>query len=66
LARPYSLDLRERAVAAGENCRKVAATYKVSVASVVKWSQQFRATRSAKAKRMGRKTALTASGLYVA
>ncbi len=38
MARPYSLDLRERvvaAVAAGESCREVAATYKVSVASVV-------------------------------
>jgi transposase len=48
MARAYSLDLRERvvaAVAAGESCRKVAATFKVSVASVVKWSQRFRATR---------------------
>jgi len=56
MARPYSLDLRERdvaAVAAGESCRKVAATYKVSVASVVKWSQRFRTTGSAAAKRMG-------------
>jgi len=56
MARPYSLDLRERvasAVAAGESCRAVAATFKVSVASVVKWSQRFRATGSAAAKRMG-------------
>jgi transposase len=56
MARPYSLDLRERvvaAVAAGESCRKVAGTYNVSVASVVKWSQRFRATGSAAAKRMG-------------
>lgn len=56
MARPYSLDLRERvvaAVAAGESCREVAATYKVSVASVVKWSQRFRKTGSAAAKRMG-------------
>ena len=56
MARPYSLDLRERvvaAVAAGETCRKVAATFKVSVASVVKWSQRHRATGSAAAKRMG-------------
>jgi transposase len=53
---PYSLDLRERvvaAVAAGESCRKVAATYKVSVASVVRWSQRFRASGSAAAKRTG-------------
>jgi transposase len=56
MARPYSLNLRDRvvaAVAAGESCRKVAATYKVSVASVVKWSQRFRTTGSAGAKRMG-------------
>jgi len=57
MARPYSLDLRERAVsavAAGESCRKVAATFKVSVASVVRWSQRSRASRSAAAKRTGR------------
>jgi transposase len=56
MARAYSLDLRERvvaAVAAGESCRAVAATFKVSVASVVKWSQRFRATGSAAARRMG-------------
>jgi transposase len=56
MARAYSLDLRERvvsAIAAGESCRKVAATFKVSVASVVKWSQRFRATGSAAARPMG-------------
>jgi transposase len=56
MARPYSLDLRERvvaAVAAGATCRKVAEIYQVSVASVVKWSQRFRTTGSAAAKRMG-------------
>lgn len=56
MVRAYSLDLRERvvaAVAAGESCRKVAKTFKVSVASVVKWSQRFRATGSPAAKRMG-------------
>ena len=48
--------LRERVVAAvagGESCRSVAATFKVSVASVVKWSQRFRATGSAAARPMG-------------
>ena len=57
MARAYSLDLRERVVAAvvaGESCRKVAATFGVSVASVVKWSQRFRATGSAAARPMGR------------
>ena len=56
MARPYSLDLRERVVATvatGESCRKVAETYRVSVASVVKWSQRSRSTGSAAAKRMG-------------
>jgi transposase len=56
MVRPYSLDLRERvvaAVAAGESCRKVAETYQISVASVVKWSQRFRASGSVAAKRMG-------------
>lgn len=56
MGRAYSLDLRERvvaAVAAGESCRSVAATFKVSVASVVKWSQRFRRTGSAAARPMG-------------
>jgi len=55
MGRAYSLDLRERvvaAVAAGESCRKVAATFRVSVASVVKWSQRARATGSPAAKPM--------------
>ena len=56
MARAYSLDLRERvvaAVAAGQSCRSAAKTFMVSVASVVKWSQRFRATGSAAARRMG-------------
>ena len=56
MARAYSLDLRERVVAAvvaGESCREVAASFRVSVASVVKWSQRFRATGSAAARPMG-------------
>ena len=58
MARPYSLDLRERVVAAvadGESCRLVAATFKVSVASVVKWSQRFRSEGSPAARPMGGK-----------
>lgn len=56
MVRPYSLDLRERVVAAmdsGQSCRAVAETFGVSVASVVKWSQRFRNTGSAAAKPMG-------------
>jgi Transposase len=46
MARAYSLDLRERVVAAvvsGQSCRLVAKTFMVSVASVVTWSQRQRA-----------------------
>ena len=56
MGRAYSLDLRERVVAAvagGASCRAVAATFKVSVASVVKWSQRYRATGSAAARPIG-------------
>jgi transposase len=56
MARPYSQDLRDRvvgSVASGRTCRATAALFGVSVASVVKWSQRWRATGSAAAKRMG-------------
>ncbi len=58
MARPYSLDLRERvasAVLCGESCRSVSRTFGVSVASVVRWSQRARATGSAAAYAMGAK-----------
>src|SRR4030081_3495205 len=53
---PYSSDLRDRVVASvtgGRTCRATAALFGVSVASVVKWSQRFRATGSAAAYWMG-------------
>ena len=55
MVRPYSLDLRERVVAAaaGRSCRVVAKRFGVSVSSVVKWRQRARATGSAAAKPMG-------------
>src|SRR5882724_10241821 len=56
MARPYSQDLRDRvvgSVTAGRSCRATAALFGVSVASVVKWSQRWRATGSAAAKKMG-------------
>lgn len=65
MARADSLDLRERvvtAVAAGASCRAAAATFKISVASVVKWSQRFRATGSAAARRMGGTRAYALAG----
>jgi transposase len=56
MARPYSPDLRDRvvsSVASGRTCRATAALFGVSVASVVKWSQRWRASGSAAAKPMG-------------
>src|SRR5262245_27947603 len=65
MARAYSLDLRERVVAsvlAGGSCRQVAASFRVSVSSVVKWSQRFRATGSAAAKPMGNRQLRSLAG----
>jgi transposase-like protein len=57
MARAYSLELRERVVAAvadGLSCRALADRFGVSVvASVVKWSQRLRATGSVAAKLLG-------------
>jgi transposase len=56
MARPYSQDLRDRvvsSVASGRTCRATAALFGVSVASVVKWSQCWRASGSAAAKQRG-------------
>lgn len=56
MTRPYSNDLRERVVArvvAGDPVRAVSATFGVSVASVVKWSQRLRRTGSVAPDRMG-------------
>ena len=50
MARAYSDDLRERVAAAvlsGRSGREVAATFGVSVASALKWSQRLRETGSA-------------------
>jgi len=65
MVRPYSLDLRERvvaAVASGQSCRDVAETFGVSVASVVKWSQRLRRTGTAAAKPMGGKRPVLLAG----
>lgn len=61
MARPYSLDLRERVVAmaaAGRTCREVAATFDVAISTVVKWAGRQRMTGSAAAKPMGGKRPL--------
>ncbi|MCA3385543.1 MAG: transposase, partial [Roseomonas sp.] len=49
MTRPYSMDLRERAIArvmAGESVRTVAAALSISAATVVRWSQRYRASGS--------------------
>ena len=56
MARPYSLDLRERVVRrveSGETVRSVAAVYGVSVSCVVKWSLRYRGSGSAAPGKMG-------------
>jgi transposase len=53
MVRAYSLDLRERVVAAvmaGASIRTVASRFEVSETSVVRWSQLFRASGSVAAK----------------
>lgn len=65
MVRPYSLDLRERVVAAvesGQSCRAVAKTFGVGVSSVVKWSQRHRETGTAAAKPMGGKRPVLLAG----
>ena len=56
MTKPYSMDLRERAITrvqAGESVRSVACVLGISPSSVVKWSRRFRATGSAAASQMG-------------
>jgi len=58
MARPYSIDLRERAVAQvarGMSCHQVAALYDLVPSTVVKWTQRLRQTGSVAAKPMGGK-----------
>ena len=47
MVKPYSIDLRERAVAAvveGETTRIATKRFGVAVSSVVNWHQRYRAT----------------------
>jgi len=49
MPKPYSNDLRERAVKtaqSGESCRAVALRYGVAVSTIVKWVQRYRETGS--------------------
>jgi putative transposase len=65
MAKPYSMDLRERAmarVAAGESSAKVAAALKVAVSSVIKWAARQRRLGSVAPGRMGGHRPLAISG----
>jgi len=67
MAKPYSMDLRERAmarVAAGETARTVAAALKVSVSSVIKWTQRQKRTGSVAPGKMGGHRPCLVSGEY--
>lgn len=58
MARPYSLDLRERVVAqvaGGMSCHQVATLNDLVPSTVVKWTQRLRQTGSVAAKPMGGK-----------
>ena len=56
MPRPYSTDLRERAVEAvesGASRRRIAQGFKVGVSSVIRWCQRWSETGSAAPKRSG-------------
>jgi transposase len=56
MAKPYSEDLRVRAVGAvagGLSCRRVASLFGIGISTVVKWVQGWRETGSVAAKPMG-------------
>ncbi len=56
MTRLYSMDLRDRAIArvlAGESVRFVATALSVSAATVVRWSQRYRMSGSAKPGKIG-------------
>lgn len=56
MARPLSIDLRARVVAAmeaGESCRAVASRFGIAISTAVKWSQRRRATGSVSPGQMG-------------
>lgn len=65
MTQAYSLDLRERVVAAvvsGETCRSVAERFDVGVSSVVRWSQRARETGSPAARPRGGQRPLALAG----
>ena len=58
MAAPYSLDLRERVVAAaaaGQPCRRIAKIFSIAPSTVSNWTRRFRDTGSPAALPMGGK-----------
>ena len=57
MGKPYSMDLRERVVAAvekgGLSCHKAAAKFGVSISSAIKWTRRMRETGSVAPDQMG-------------
>ncbi len=57
MAKPYSMDLRERVVAAvehdGLSCNQAAARFEVAVSTAIGWVNRFRRTGSEAPDRMG-------------
>jgi transposase len=56
MAKPYSLDLRERVVAyveSGKTCKEASDRFDVSIASAVRWAARARSEGSPAAKPMG-------------
>ena len=57
MAKPYSMDLRERVVAAvktgGLSCHQAAAQFGVGVSTAIIWMQRLRETGSVAARKMG-------------
>lgn len=67
MAKPYSLDIRERAMArlvAGESSSVVAAALNVAVSSVIKWAARERQFGSAAPERMGGHRPFAISGKH--
>ena len=65
MPRPYSLDLRERVVAAakaGKSCRQIAADFSIGVSTAVRWTGRERETGSPAALPMGGKRPYVLAG----
>ena len=68
MGKPYSMDLRERVVAAVENdglsCHAAAAKFGVSISSAIKWTRRMRETGSVAPGQMGGHKPKAIAGAY--